>query len=69
MRIGHSQESTTATVAIISTLLVVLIIIIGICVIVQVIYKLVNRKKRQAQLTHALYMYIYRSKYTVNTFV
>ena len=50
VQFGHSQGSSTATVATISTLLVVLIIIIGICVTVQVSYKLVNRKKRQAQL-------------------
>lgn len=48
-RIG--QGGATATVATISTLLVVLIVIVGICITVQVIYKLANRKKRQAQLT------------------
>ena len=54
---GHSQGSATATVATISTLLVILVIIIGIYITVQISYKIVHRKKRQAQVTILTHMH------------
>ena len=42
----QSQGNATATVAAISTLLIVVVIIVGICLAVQIGYKLAKSKKR-----------------------